>query len=505
LAELGRRAEGRGYLVLDGRAAEFERDVPFGLIVDALNDYLGALQPAVLRTLDEAALGELASILPALFKLGVPAHGRLAAERFRAHYAIRAVLERLASRQPVVVALDDVHWADPASTEVIAHVMRRFRGPLLGAFAVRQAPPRLVAAFETAAREGFGSELAVAPLTLDEARALIGPGFDALAGERLYRESGGNPFYLEQLARATDARVAGPMFAIEHPSEAVAPPPGVAAAIRQELANLSSDSRVVLDAAAVAGESFEPELVGAIAAASTADTLQAFDELLDVDLIRGADSPRRFRFRHPVVRRTVYDGIPNGWRLGAHARAAAALQTAHAPVAACAHHIERSALAGDEAAIAVLIEAARSVAAQAPFTTARWLLAALRLLPASAEGERRLALLGEAAAALVSAGAYDEAFAALTEALGLVPGDRPYERADIVVKLNRVDGRAATRPIHVRCWNRPSRRSRLTTAARPSSFAPSSRSTAITAAISIKWAAGPRACSPWRVSARTCC
>jgi len=88
--------------------------------------------PAVLRSLDDAALGELASIFPALFELGAPARGRLAGERFRAHYAIRAVLERLASRQPVVVALDDVHWADPASIEVIAHHLAcRYHGVTL--------------------------------------------------------------------------------------------------------------------------------------------------------------------------------------------------------------------------------------------------------------------------------------------------------------------------------------------------------------------------------------
>jgi hypothetical protein len=52
--------------VLDGRAAEFERDVPFGVIVDALNDYLGGLERHVLRSLDEDALAELASVFPSL-------------------------------------------------------------------------------------------------------------------------------------------------------------------------------------------------------------------------------------------------------------------------------------------------------------------------------------------------------------------------------------------------------------------------------------------------------
>lgn len=66
LSELAARAVARDYLVLGGRAAEFERDVPFGLIVDALNDYLGSLQSSFLGGLDERTLGELASIFPAL-------------------------------------------------------------------------------------------------------------------------------------------------------------------------------------------------------------------------------------------------------------------------------------------------------------------------------------------------------------------------------------------------------------------------------------------------------
>ena len=64
LGELCRRGEARGYLVLDGRAAEFERDIPFGLIVDALNDYLGSLEPAMLRALDEDVVSRAGVDLP---------------------------------------------------------------------------------------------------------------------------------------------------------------------------------------------------------------------------------------------------------------------------------------------------------------------------------------------------------------------------------------------------------------------------------------------------------
>src|SRR5262245_52424787 len=144
LAETCRRAGGRGFLVLDGRAAEFEQDMPLGVVVDALNDYVDSLGPAVLRGLDADTLDELACILPSLSGVAgdrtVPAG---AGQRYRTHYAVRALLERLAKTQPVLLALDDVHWADAASVEVLAHILRRFRGPLLVAVAFRRAPSSL--------------------------------------------------------------------------------------------------------------------------------------------------------------------------------------------------------------------------------------------------------------------------------------------------------------------------------------------------------------------------
>jgi predicted ATPase len=122
LAELAHRAEERPCLVLIGRAAEFEQDVPFGAIIDALNDHLGALDSSVVRALQPQALQELAHVFPSLSGFADDRSApRGQADRYRFHYALRAVLERLAARRPVLLALDDVQWADPASCEVIAH------------------------------------------------------------------------------------------------------------------------------------------------------------------------------------------------------------------------------------------------------------------------------------------------------------------------------------------------------------------------------------------------
>ena len=437
LLELARRAAARGYLVLAGRAAEFEQDLPFAVLRDALNDYLGSAGRGLLVSLRPDALAELAAVFPSVGGgNGTPAPRQgTGDDRYRTHYAIRALLERLAARQPTVVALDDVHWADAASVEVIAHLLRRFRGPVLGALAARRRPALLAGVLDEATRRGNGERIELAPLTAAQAEALMDPGLDADERAILYRQSGGNPFYLEQLSRAAAPADGRRRLATENPAEEWRPPAAVSASIREELSGLSGQTRVTLDAAGIAGESFEPQLVAAIAERPEPATLAAFDELLAIDFIRPTDAPQRFRFRHPIVRRVVYDQLPRAWRLGAHARAAAALTASQAPATEAALHIERSATAGDQDAIAMLIDAARTVAPRAPLTAGRWLRTALRLLPRDVDAEQRIGLLCEAAAALASAGADEESVAELEQALALAPSAEPGARAGLIAKL----------------------------------------------------------------------
>jgi predicted ATPase len=125
IAVLGRQAEAAGCLALHGRATELERDFPFGLIVDALDAHLGSLDPRSFDRLAADELGELASVFPALRSVRPPtspAGG--AAERFRAHYAARELIERLAARRPLVLTLDDIQWSDGASIELIGNLLR---------------------------------------------------------------------------------------------------------------------------------------------------------------------------------------------------------------------------------------------------------------------------------------------------------------------------------------------------------------------------------------------
>ena len=429
LRELSARAEDRGHLVLAGSASELERALPFSVFVDALDEYVESLDPNLFSTLDDDVQAELAHVLPSLSALAAGRAVALQHERYRSHRAMRALLEHLAKTTPLVLVLDDFHWADSASVELLGALLRR--PPAAAVLTVvalrpRQTPERLAAALERADRAAALTRLELGALTLEEARELLGERVDAAGAAVLYRESGGNPFYLEQLARSPE-RARGVTSAPEISLTGLEVPPAVAASLSEEVALLSGGGRLVLEGAAVAGDPFEPELAAAAAATSEAAAIRAIDELLELDLIRTTEVPRRFRFRHPLVRRAVYEATAGGWRLGAHERCAEALAARGVNAAARAHHVERSARQGDVAAVAVLRDAGEAAARLAPESAAQWFGGALRLLPQTAPAQERVELLLARAGALAAAGHFTDSHEALLEAIAIVPGgvERP--------------------------------------------------------------------------------
>src|SRR3954453_17119620 len=176
LAELATRADARGHLVLSGSASELERDLPFWVFVDALDDYIAGIDPRRLERMDEAVRAELGQMFPALSAPQVSASQALH-ERYRTQRAVRVLLEQLAATQPLVLVLDDFHWADSASVDLAVALLRRppAAGVLLGLGArPRQLPERLASALERAHRDGTLSRIELGPLNREEARELLG-------------------------------------------------------------------------------------------------------------------------------------------------------------------------------------------------------------------------------------------------------------------------------------------------------------------------------------------
>ena len=330
--------------------------------------------------------------------------------------------------------LDDLHWADEPSLELLDALLRRpARGRVLlaGAYRPKQAPRWLT---EALASQPVRVELA--PLELAQARALLGDGLDDETLEALHTESGGVPFYLEELARAPRAAHGAPGLG--------GVPAAVALALQAEIDGLPRLAAELLRGAAVAGDPFEVGLAAEAAGLPERDALPALDELVALDLVRGTATARRFRFRHPLVRHAVYESASPGFRIAAHERAAAALERAGAGALARARHVAASAGMGDDGAVAVLVDAAHGAMARAPVVAAHWFGEALRLL-----GEQpawRLNLLVARAWALVAAGRLEPGLEVLHEALSRVPVQDTALRVHLLGYAARADtllGRAA--------------------------------------------------------------
>lgn len=441
LDHLGASANRAGALVLSGRCSEYERDVPYALMIEALDTHLATHGPPPgLAPFQLAALG---GTFPAL-----GAHAGALAERHELHRAVRALLERLAAPRGLALVLDDLHWADPASIALVASIVRRPPARLLLAVAHRhrQADSALDPELHRAADAGRARRLTLGPLTPDEASRLLARPADDRELRRLYEESGGNPFHLMQLARTEQpamARASDPGYG--------GVPEGVREAVLSETTPLGSDARALLDGAAIVGDPFEIDFAAEVAGLSRAASLEALDVLVAADLVRVTDDVRRFRFRHPIVRRTVYETVGPGRRLAGHARAAAGLGRDGAGPAALAHHVEQSAAPGDGAAIALLAEAAAQVGGRAPQTAVHWLTVARTL----ARGEQEAALLGPLAGALAGAGRFADARRVLLELpasteltvacamMDRLLGDHDGARQRLRAALAEADGREA--------------------------------------------------------------
>lgn len=442
LGELIRHAHTAGVTVLHGQGSELERDMPFGLAIGALDELAAGLEPMALKRLGDERVGELSAVLPSLAGQGRTLASPLEVERYRCHYAVRALLEQLAGEQPLLLVFDDVHWADQASLELLSYLLRRPVRRSLIAFALRrQAPARLLDAIDRATSEGAVLSLRLGSLSRSEAAELLGATFSTSMIDALIVESGGNPFYLEQLARLFRGRCSRTWSEkadlrighVDPPGPDAEVPPAVITAVGAELMTLSDRARLLAQAAAVAGEPFEIGFVGAIMDASRATVLAALDELITAEIVCATEAPGRFVFRHPIVRRAVHDSAGHGWRLGAHERAAQALDAQSAPISQRAHHVLHSgADVGDEAAIAVLTQAGHAAAPRAPASAAGWFSGALRLLPPNSDPSRRLALLSALASAFATIGRLAECRETLELALELVPRDDEPARLRII-------------------------------------------------------------------------
>jgi predicted ATPase len=264
-----------------------------------------------------------------------------------------ALLVRLAGRTPAALILDDIHDGDPSTWELVAYLGRNpLPAPVLPVMATRSAPAErgeLGSLIGSLTKDGLADAIHLAPLTGDEvaelARTALGDG-GADVVSWLVDRSRGKPLFASSMLAVLAAG-----------ADPASVPPTMRDHLRAATASLPAQSRGLLETAAVLGDAFE---LAPLAALAGGQDLNRLDDLIAAGLLE-ARGPGGFEFAHPLVREAVYDALGPERRRRTHRHIG---DDPAQPLAVRAAHMLRGALPGDEAALAVVREAAR-VAEQA--------------------------------------------------------------------------------------------------------------------------------------------
>lgn len=328
-----------GRHALQIRGFPTDRATPYAPIVELLKrELVGARER--LQGLDERVRAEVARLVPEAFEVHpAPLMAGPGAEA-RFTDALATVLRMLADG-PLIV--DDAQWVDPATLALVAQLTRRGSGARLLVAVCRRpvdaADDPLLPAIAAARRAGMLVEVDPRRLTAAEVGEVVARVGVAMDPQRLHDESAGVPFYV---AERVAAILAGA------PPEVL--PAGIRDLVRLRVVALHEVSRQVLDAAAVIGGSFDPELARDVSGRSVDEVADALDELAAHRLVRARDD--RLEIDHELTRTVVLDELGLGRRRNLHRRAADALAHASGRRRVAADIAAHLHAAGDDAAAA---------------------------------------------------------------------------------------------------------------------------------------------------------
>jgi len=308
------------------------------------------------------------------------------ATRFRLFDAMTRLLQRTSADRPLILAIDDLHRADPASLELLQFVIRELREAqilIIGTHRDAEIPRDSQRAQALAAliREPRSRVIPLTGLSLEDvaqylAKSDTAEQTDTELAEALYDRSGGNPFFLTQLVQ---------LLTLDEPGGArgnaidpgIALPRGLREAITRQIGGLPASTQRVLAAAAVNGREFSLTELAAALTLTIEELLAAIAPALESRLVRGIDGrPRSYRFNHVLLRDALYEGIESAERSALHRRIGEAIETISANdldsrAPELAHHFLQAARGGcTESAIRYAVRAARRAGAQLAFEDA---------------------------------------------------------------------------------------------------------------------------------------
>jgi DNA-binding CsgD family transcriptional regulator/tetratricopeptide (TPR) repeat protein len=380
------RADASGLSVASAAALELGDLAPLGCFVDLLS----TTTPPILATDEIGAF--VGATDPRLALLG----------------SLRDAIETTARRKPIVLALDDLQWADELSVLALASLARQLASyPVTWIVARRTRPtsPAVERCLANLVDDG-AIVLSLEPLSdaaiQDLLADLAEPEVTAAVHE-LVALAGGNPFYISEIVRAVG--VGGIDAAGAEPATGL--PPLVEQSVARRLRAVSPDVRELVDVASVFGRRFAVADVAALLEQPAGQIAGRLTEALDEGIFVEADG--ELAFRHDLVRMVVYDGLPSSLRQALHRDAARVIVTSGRSAVDAAPHLSLGARPGDLEAIDLLSAAATQIGGRTPRAAIDLHRRLLELTPA--DDQRRWGFTLSLVMLLSSAGMVDEALA----------------------------------------------------------------------------------------------
>ena len=350
--EWSRQAYQLEAIVLYGRCDE-DLGAPYQPFAEALRSLMPCLGTSRLRGMRgvESLLPLVPGLTEVLPDLAAPTRADPETERYALFDAVVALLEVASVGAPVVLILDDLHWAAKPTLLLLRHLLRfgdRARVQIVGTYRStdldRSHPlAAMLADLHRGAGSGTANRLALSGLGEDDVTAYVteaGYNDEELA-RALASVTGGNPFFLIEALRHVDET--GGVW------DPTTLPQGVRETVSRRLSRLAAETNTALAAAAVVGSRFALDLVEKVL---EEDLVDAFDEARKAGIV--IEEPGgRYRFNHAIVRQSLLAELPSVRRLRLHQRIAATLETQPGAddelLAELAHHYFECAWAGNAA------------------------------------------------------------------------------------------------------------------------------------------------------------
>ena len=462
--EFAGMAKRDGATVLWGRCYEGEWAPPYCPFAEAIREFVRGLPSDDMRRIIETYGGPLAQVVPELrdHVTDVPTAPDLAPdeERFRLLDAVAQLLLTGATSAPLVLVLDDLHWADKGSIAMLRHVARFVRDSrilIVGTYRDveldREHP--FADALGALGREAEYDRIALRGLDQDAVAAFLGSMSEGAAPDRLVTaissETQGNPYFLREvvlhLMESSRIMKDGQWQAGAAEIEEWSIPEGVRQVIGRRLSRLSPDANKWLGTATAFSGPFPFEVVSSVAGLAEDAALDILDEVLEAQVLKPAGDAEQYSFSHALLRQTLYTEMNPSRQVRLHRRVAEVLEETYGDQALdraaelAYQYYQSAALPGAEAGAPYAIAAAdRADEASAYDETASLLRIALELM--AEDDERRPDVLARLGLALAWSLDFEQADAVTGEAAEtLARASGPGRAADYLSEVARTMSR----------------------------------------------------------------